>query len=195
VLVPSACVGHPLRRLTTSCLGGGFASAECARRHWTEASTTGECETRPRCGPRRCGEDGSWRSKVPRSFRCRSPVRQRCSPWRRRILRIPEFHGRLEYCISVVRSRRSNGRVFSLGVEFHKTTLLLKCEGWTRWASSNDQSPCRTRRCMAWYATWSRSSVIGSGACWAPFISVDPHVDDSAFVPLDEEERLEDLAA
>ena len=84
-------------------------------------------------------------------------------------------------------------------LEFHRTTLLLKCEGVHEVglkqrpvATSNLSLQGLVRHMAEVERNWFQRVLRGNSA---PFIWADPHVDDSELVPLDEEVWLEDSAA
>ena len=80
-------------------------------------------------------------------------------------------------------------------LDFHRVTLLLKCEGLDE--SRGSFVPLRHRSCpsMDWFATWP--SGTGSAGCWrdedASPIWYDPAIDDSELVPLDDADWAADL--
>jgi len=84
-------------------------------------------------------------------------------------------------------------------LEFHRTTLLLKCEGVDEAdlkhrpiATSNLSLHGLVRHMAEVERNWFQRVLQGNDA---PFIWVDPQVDDSELVPLGEEVWPEDLAA
>jgi uncharacterized damage-inducible protein DinB len=84
-------------------------------------------------------------------------------------------------------------------LEFHRTTLLLKCEGVDEVglkkrpvATSNLSLHGLVRHMAEVERNWFQRVLRGNSA---PFIWVDPHVVDSEFVPLDAEVWREDVAA
>jgi hypothetical protein len=84
-------------------------------------------------------------------------------------------------------------------LEFHRTTLLLKCEGVDEVglkkrpvATSNLSLHGLVRHMAEVERNWFQRVLRGNRA---PFIWVDPHVDDREFVPLDAEVWREDIAA
>jgi uncharacterized damage-inducible protein DinB len=84
-------------------------------------------------------------------------------------------------------------------LEFHRTTLLLKCEGvddvglkQRPVATSNLSLHGLVRHMAEVERSWFQRVLQGNGA---PFIWVDPHVEDSEFVPLDVEVWRVDIAA
>ena len=50
-------------------------------------------------------------------------------------------------------------------LEFHRVTLLLKCEGLDDEPARADRWPPPSCRCMVWCGTWPRSSGTGSAGC------------------------------
>jgi uncharacterized damage-inducible protein DinB len=84
-------------------------------------------------------------------------------------------------------------------LEFHRTTLLLKCEGVDEAdlkrrpvATSNLSLHGLVRHMAEVERNWFERVLQGNDE---PFIWVDPQVDDSELVPLDEEVWSVDLAA
>ena len=84
-------------------------------------------------------------------------------------------------------------------LEFHRATLLLKCEGLDEAdlkqrpvATSNLSLHGLVRHMAEVERNWFQRVLQGNRE---PFIWVDPDVDDSELVPLDEEVWPEDLAA
>ena len=86
-------------------------------------------------------------------------------------------------------------------LEYHRMTLLLKCEGLDDAAAQ--AAPGRhlaSCRCTVSCGTWPRSSGTGSTACLlrepdTPPIWYDPAIEDSELVPLDDADWEADLAA
>jgi uncharacterized damage-inducible protein DinB len=83
-------------------------------------------------------------------------------------------------------------------LEFHRITLLLKCEGLDEVdlkrrpvATSNLSLQGLVRHMAEVERNWFQRVLLGKKE---PFIWVDPEVDDSELVPLDEEVWTEDLA-
>jgi uncharacterized damage-inducible protein DinB len=83
-------------------------------------------------------------------------------------------------------------------LEFHRVTLLLKCEGVDEASlklrpvgTSNLSLHGLVRHMAEVERNWFQRVLRGNGA---PFIWVDPQVDDSELVPLDEAVWPEDLA-
>ncbi len=84
-------------------------------------------------------------------------------------------------------------------LEFHRTTLLLKCEGVHEVGlkqrpvvTSNLSLQGLVRHMAEVERNWFQRVLQGNGA---PFIWADPRVDDSELVPLDKAVWLEDIAA
>ena len=84
-------------------------------------------------------------------------------------------------------------------LEFHRATLFAKCDGLSD--EQRKDRPVTTsllslhglvRHLTSTERNWFQRVLQGNGA---PFIWVDPHVDDSEFVPLDVEVWRVDIAA
>jgi uncharacterized damage-inducible protein DinB len=85
-------------------------------------------------------------------------------------------------------------------LEFHRTTLLLKCEGLDDAARKARPIPTSklslhglVRHCAEVERNWFRRALLNEPS--APWIWLDPAVEDSELVPLDDADWQADLAA
>ena len=53
--------------------------------------------------------------------------------------------------------------MYDAWLDFHRATLLLKCEGLTPAQLKRSVGTVQPELCSAWCATWPRSSAAGSG--------------------------------
>ena len=91
-------------------------------------------------------------------------------------------------------------RMLEAWLEFHRTTLLLKCEGLDDAARKTRPVPTSklslhglVRHCAEVERNWFRRALLEEPD--APYIWLDPDVEDSELVPLDDADWHADVAA
>ena len=94
--------------------------------------------------------------------------------------------------------RLADREMLEAWLEFHRTTLLLKCEGLDDAQRKARPVPTSDCPCTAWSGTWPRSSdLVQPGAVAGPQrrYLVGPDVEASELLPLDDADWAADLAA